>query len=81
MRVLLDEEQIIEVKSIVGNLEEDGRYTLFFEYAYDEPNEGIQFVYEGISADEAKKRATEIIKNALEKGYADCSNEPWDIID
>lgn len=78
MRVLLNEEQVVEVNSINGNLEENGTYTVSFEFG--DSNEGMQFVYEEISAEEAKERAKKIIKDALEKGFADVSNEPWDMI-
>jgi nitrogen regulatory protein PII-like uncharacterized protein len=79
MRVLFFDEQVIDVESISGNLEEYGAYTLYFGF-YGQKNEGMQFEYQGISVEEAKERATKIIKEAYEKGFVDCSNEPWDII-
>lgn len=82
MRVLLDEEQVIEVRSIIGfEEEESGKYTVFFEYSDGDPNDGIQFAYEEIALEEAKERAKALIRTALEKGYVDCSKEPWEIME
>lgn len=81
MRVLLDEEQVVEVSGIMGNLEESGTYSVFFEFSHGEVNEGVQFEYQGIAVEEAKKRAENIIRQALEKGFVDCSQEPWDIVE
>lgn len=81
MRVLLDEEQVVEVSGIMGNLEENGTYSVFFEFAHGEVNEGIQFEYQGIDVKEAKERAQKLIREALEKGFVDCSQEPWDLVE
>lgn len=77
MRVLLHEEQVLEVISIIGHPEAYGGYTVYFSFA---DGEGMQFEYKGISAEEAENRAKKIIKEAFEKGCVDVSNEPWDII-
>lgn len=78
MRVLLDDEQVIEASSIIGNLEEYGKYTLLFSNG---ENFDMQFEYDdSISVEEAQERAKRIIKAAYEKGIVDCSNEPWDIL-
>jgi hypothetical protein len=79
MRVLFSSEQVIDVESIMGMTEEYGAYTLFFEF-YGQGNEGMQFEYQGITIEEAKERAERIIKEAFEKGFVDCSDEPWDIL-
>ena len=80
MRVLLDKEHVVEVKSIIGNTEEYGKYTVAFDFVDDIEGEGIQFEYnDSIDLKKAQERCKYIIKEALEKGYVDCSEEPWDI--
>ena len=80
MRVLIDAEEVIEVKQIIGNLEDDGVYTVYFESMGDEVDEGLTFEYVDISPKEAQLRCICKIREALEKGYADFSEEPIELV-
>ena len=75
MRMMFGSEHVVEVESIFG-LDNNGTYYVEFVCTNGDP---IGFYYEGLSIEEAKKRVEALCKQALEKGFADFSNEPWEL--
>ena len=75
MRIMFGSDYVVEVESISG-LDNNGVYHVEFAY----PNgEATDFYYKALSTEEAKKRVEVLCKQALEKGFADFSNEPWEL--
>ncbi len=77
MRVLLDNEMVIEAVDIFGHKDDNGLY--YVSFRYEGSDDYIEYYYTGISDEEAKKRSERIVREAFEKGYVDCSDEPWDL--
>ena len=77
MRVLLDNEMVIEAVDIFGHKDDNGLY--YVSFRYEGSDDYIEYYYTGISDEEAKKRVERIVREAFEKGYVDCSDEPWDL--
>lgn len=77
MRVLLDEEHIIDAAAIQGAVMVD-HYYVHIEY-----NGNLdRYVYDdSVSLEEAEERWKKIVKEGFETGKIDCSNEPLEFID
>lgn len=77
MRVLFNEQQVIDAAAISGAAIE-GTYYVHIEYNGDLN----QYVYDdSVSLEEAEERWKKIVKEGFETGKVDCSNEPLVFID
>ena len=77
MRVLLNEQHVIDAAAISGFALE-GNYYVHIEY-----NGNLdRYVYDdSVSLEEAEERWKKIVKEGFETGKIDCSNEPLEFID
>lgn len=78
MRVLLNEEHVIDAADICGSAIEGNYYVHIIDY-----NDNLdRYVYDdSVSLEEAEERWKKIVKESFETGKIDCSNEPLVFID